>query len=92
MKQNGYLKALYETIKSRLQDYLQENLASSFAIMNWLQKAASVVGDAEAALSFNKIVNKAFAESIFSKPKARKLLNFGAVFAQVHFLILLRPL
>lgn len=76
LKQNGYLKALYETIKSRLQDYLQENLASSFAIMNWLQKAASMVGDAEAALSFNKIVNKAFAESIFSKPQSKETAEF----------------
>ena len=73
---NSYLKALYETIKGKLQEYLQENLASAFAIMNWLRKAAAVVGDTEAAISFNRIVNKAFAESVFSRPQSRETSEF----------------
>lgn len=76
LKQNGYLKALYETIKGRLQDYLQKDLTASFAVMNWLQKAAPVVGDMEAALSFNKIVNKAFAESVFCSPNSKETSEF----------------
>lgn len=76
LRQTRYLRALYETIKSRLQDYLQESSTSSFVIINWLQKAASVVGDAEAALSFNEIVGKAFAESVFSKPQNKETSEF----------------
>ena len=76
LKSNNYLKTLYETIKGGLQGYLQENLASSFAIMNWLRKTASVVGDTEATLSFNRIVNKAFAESVFSSPQSRETSEF----------------
>lgn len=76
LKSNNYLKTLYETIKGGLQGYLQENLASSFAIMNWLRKTASVVGDTEASLSFNRIVNKAFAESVFSSPQSRETSEF----------------
>lgn len=76
LKSNSYLKALYGTIKERLQNYLQENLASSFVIMDWLRKAAAVVGDTEAAISFNRIVNKAFAESVFSRPQSRETSEF----------------
>ena len=76
LKFNSCLKSLYETIKGRLQNYLQENLASSFAIMDWLRKAAAVVGDTEATISFNRIVNKAFAESVFSRPQTRETSEF----------------
>ena len=76
LKFNSCLKSLYEAIKGRLQNYLQENLASSFAIMDWLRKAAAVVGDTEATISFNRIVNKAFAESVFSRPQTRETSEF----------------
>ena len=76
LKFNSCLKSLYETIKGRLQNYLQENFASSFAIMDWLRKAAAVVGDTEATISFNRIVNKAFAESVFSRPQTIETSEF----------------
>lgn len=76
LKFNSCLKSLYETIKGRLQNYLQENLASSFVIMDWLRKAAAVVGDTEATISFNRIVNKAFAESVFSRPQTIETSEF----------------
>lgn len=70
LKLNGYLKALYESIKSRLKLYLQSNLTSTFAIMSWLRKAAELVGDTEAAMSFNSIVNETFAERLFNAPRS----------------------
>lgn len=76
LKSNSYLKTLYDAVKGRLQDYLQENLASSFIVMNWLRKAAVVVGDTEATVSFNRIVNKAFAESVFGRPQSRETSEF----------------
>lgn len=86
LKSNNYLNVLYETIKGKLQEYLQENLASAFAIMNWLRKAAAVVGDTEAAISFNRIVNKAFAESLFCSPQSRETSEFwGSIRTSVFF-------
>lgn len=76
LKSNSYLNALYGTIKEKLQDYLLENLASFFVIINWLSRAAKVVGDTEAATSFNRIVNQAFAESLFNSPRSRETWEF----------------
>lgn len=76
LKKSAYLKSLYETIKRALQRYLQEDLASSFTIMNWLQRTASVVGDEEATQSFKRIVNGAFAECVFANPQSRETSEF----------------
>lgn len=76
LKTNAYLVSLYGAIKNNLHRFLQEDLSCAFGILNWLQKAATVVGDAEATMSFNKIICKAFADGLFSDPTHRDSVAF----------------
>lgn len=63
-----YLSRLYNGIKEALPHYLKEDLFSAFTILKWLQKAASIVGDAQAAKEFDTIVCKAFADRVYGDP------------------------
>lgn len=67
-----YLENLYEKIKANLSEYLKEDAALAFSVLNWLNKAAAVVGDTAAAESFQRIVCQSFASNVFKSPRSEK--------------------
>lgn len=71
-----YLSSLYNGIKEALPHYLKEDLLSAFTILKWLQKAASIVGDVQAAKEFDTIVGKAFADCVYGDPLGRGTSEF----------------
>lgn len=71
-----YLSRLYNGIKKAFPHYLKEDLLSAFTILKWLQKAASLVGDAQAVKEFDMIVGKAFADCVYGDPLGRETSEF----------------
>lgn len=81
----SYLSRLYNGIKEALPYYLKEDLLSSFTILKWLQKAASIVGDAQAAKEFDMIVGKAFADCVYGDPLGRGTSKFWSSISNSAF-------
>ena len=71
-----YLSRLYNGIKEALPHYIKEDLLSAFTILKWLQEAASIVVDAQAAEEFNRIVSKGFADRVYGDPLGRGTSEF----------------
>lgn len=76
LKNCNYLKSLYEKLKTKLHNFLCENLSAAFSIITWLQKTSAIVGDLQASQSFDRIVNEAFTQHLFAKPQAVETVNF----------------
>lgn len=68
LKRTAELERLYKEIKQEIPRFLQEDAVSSFAVMSWRERAASVVGDISANDNFRDIVCRSYANNAFMLP------------------------
>ncbi len=73
----SYLDNLYKKIKANLSEYLKDDAALAFTVLNWLNKTAALVGDSTASENFNQIVCKFFAANIFKQPQDKKTADLA---------------
>lgn len=70
----SYLIKLYSTVKKSISKLLKEDAVSTFTVLNWLEKVASIVGDVEAKESFNGIVCRSFADNVYRRPQSKSTI------------------
>ena len=79
------LKQLYRDIKQEVPRFLKEDAVSSFTVMNWLEHAASVVGDDSARETFKEAVCRSYADSIFQQPQSESARELHDVIKKSAF-------
>lgn len=81
----GYLNRIYGVIKEALPRYLKEDLLSAFTILKWLQKAAHIIGGAQASTEFDSIVSKTFADCVYGAPLSKGTTEFWSSIRNSEF-------
>lgn len=75
LKKTSELVRLYREIKQDIPRFLKEDAVSSFAVMSWLERTASVVGDDSARETFKDVVCRSYADSIYMRPQAELTMD-----------------
>lgn len=79
------LQGLYTQIKSELPRFLEEDAVSSFAVMNWVERAARVVGDDSVKESFDDTICHSYADSVFMRPGSDSTKKFHQALKESAF-------
>jgi hypothetical protein len=79
------LKNLYNRIKTELTRFLHDDLNNALQILNWLQTVSKVVRDNNASQQLTGIVCKEFADQVFNKPDAQKIVSFWKSIRNTEF-------
>lgn len=61
--------SIYNTANSKVEGYLQSDPISAISVMNWVIKAAPLVGDADVTERLTKTVCNSFVEALFMKQR-----------------------
>lgn len=87
LKKTSNLEWLYRIIKQDISMFLKEDAVSSFAVMDWLERTAAIVGDDSVSETFKDTVCRAYADNIYMRPQKEYTMNLHSairksVFAQ----------
>lgn len=69
-------KDIHNSIEKELSRFLQEDLASAFTIIDWLEKVSKAIGDAESKQRISDMVCKTFLDFIFNRSDSTGTLAF----------------
>lgn len=75
LKKTSDLERLYKEIKQDIPRFLKEDAVSSFAVMNWLERTAAVIGDDSVRGTFEDVVCRSYADNIYMRPQSESTID-----------------